>query len=118
MHLLPSSRDYLFNLHAFSSSEAKKLWRRHIKEKWEDKCAYCGSRENITLDHIVPRARGGLDTSHNVVACCKSCNQSKGIYDWKEWFEQQEFFTEHKLHKLVHWIDTQKNEKLKLHGIL
>lgn len=43
-------------------------------------CYYCGkkfSKEELTLDHIVPVARGGKSTRGNLVVCCKSCNQAK-----------------------------------------
>jgi len=49
---------------------------------WRDKnqCQYCGviqaSRE-LTIDHVLPRSRGGKNTWTNLVACCKKCNQKK-----------------------------------------
>jgi len=43
------------------------------------RCAYCGSdREKLTLDHIVPKSRGGKTNFENCVACCKPCNNRKG----------------------------------------
>ena len=41
-------------------------------------CQYCGSREDLTFDHLVPRSRGGQTTWENVVAACSSCNLEKG----------------------------------------
>jgi len=41
-------------------------------------CQYCGSREELTFDHVVPRSRGGRTTWDNVVAACSSCNLMKG----------------------------------------
>jgi 5-methylcytosine-specific restriction endonuclease McrA len=40
-------------------------------------CAYCGGRAT-TVDHIVPRSRGGGSTWQNLVAACASCNERKG----------------------------------------
>lgn len=43
-------------------------------------CYYCGEkfeRDELTLDHIVPVARGGRSTRGNMVVCCRSCNQEK-----------------------------------------
>jgi len=43
-------------------------------------CHYCGEKfspEILTMDHIVPLARGGKSTKGNVVPCCKSCNNEK-----------------------------------------
>ena len=47
------------------------------RDGWE--CAYCGSSSNrLTLDHIVPRSRGGTSVWENVVASCAPCNHRKG----------------------------------------
>ena len=41
-------------------------------------CQYCGSRGELTFDHVLPRARGGITSWENVVAACSKCNLSKG----------------------------------------
>jgi 5-methylcytosine-specific restriction endonuclease McrA len=42
-------------------------------------CAYCGTRNGkMTIDHIIPRCRGGASTFENCVACCRPCNTRKG----------------------------------------
>ena len=101
---LHSPKDYLFNLHTVSKSEAKRLWRRNIKDAWNNECAYCGSDQNITLDHILPQCKGGLDIKTNVVTCCHSCNQSKGHEYWKLWYVQQDFYDEDSLNKIEDWM--------------
>lgn len=105
---LQSPRDYLFNLETTSKSDAKRLWRKQIKESWDHKCAYCGSEDNLTLDHIVPQCKGGMDVKTNVVACCHSCNQSKGHDHWKLWYVQQEFYNEENLNKIDEWMQVPK----------
>jgi 5-methylcytosine-specific restriction endonuclease McrA len=43
------------------------------------KCAYCGEKsQKLTIDHIIPRSRGGHDSFENCVAACRSCNRRKG----------------------------------------
>lgn len=43
------------------------------------RCAYCGDhRDRLSIDHIVPRSRGGQTTFENCVAACKACNLKKG----------------------------------------
>jgi 5-methylcytosine-specific restriction endonuclease McrA len=41
-------------------------------------CQYCGSPEDLTFDHLIPRSRGGQTTWQNVVAACSPCNLKKG----------------------------------------
>lgn len=47
-------------------------------------CQYCGSKGDMTFDHVVPRARGGKTTWENVVAACGPCNLRKGAKSLKE----------------------------------
>jgi 5-methylcytosine-specific restriction endonuclease McrA len=41
-------------------------------------CQYCGSHDDLTFDHVVPRSKGGHTTWDNVVAACSPCNLLKG----------------------------------------
>lgn len=55
--------------------------RRSVVLRDNYTCQYCGitpGRGLLTLDHIVPRSRGGQTTWENVVAACRSCNMRKG----------------------------------------
>ena len=43
-------------------------------------CKYCGKKfpaDELTIDHVVPVARGGKSTKGNMVVCCRDCNQQK-----------------------------------------
>lgn len=40
-------------------------------------CQYCGSKGDLTFDHVVPRSRGGVTSWENVVAACSPCNLRK-----------------------------------------
>jgi hypothetical protein len=104
MDLLHSPQEYLFHLRTTSPGEAKRIWRREIKEKWGHKCAYCGSTENLTIDHIIPQSKGGIDFTKNVVCACHDCNQSKGHENWKLWYVQQDFYTEDRFDKILEWM--------------
>ena len=55
--------------------------RYNIILRDKNQCQYCGknfSNEQLTLDHIMPKSRGGKNTWTNLVASCKKCNQKKG----------------------------------------
>jgi len=55
--------------------------RKGIILRDDGTCQYCRSKlppKNLTLDHIIPRARGGDSTWENLVACCFTCNNRKG----------------------------------------
>lgn len=50
--------------------------RSYVLERDDHKCHYC-VREGNTVDHIIPKFEGGLNTPLNLVACCKECNELK-----------------------------------------
>jgi 5-methylcytosine-specific restriction endonuclease McrA len=53
--------------------------RRNVLARDRFACAYCGSRAKpITMDHVIPRSRGGKNDFDNCVACCRACNTKKG----------------------------------------
>ncbi len=41
-------------------------------------CQYCGSKKELTFDHLLPRSKGGKTNWDNVVTACSSCNVKKG----------------------------------------
>ena len=56
-----------------------KLTRREVFIRDNFTCQYCGRHgQELTIDHVIPRSRGGLHTWENVVSACKSCNHRKG----------------------------------------
>ena len=56
-----------------------KLSRREIFRRDSFSCQYCGQRTyELTLDHVVPRHRGGSHTWENLVSACRACNHRKG----------------------------------------
>jgi 5-methylcytosine-specific restriction endonuclease McrA len=56
----------------------RKITRRAVfaRDNWT--CQYCGSRSNLTVDHVVPRSKGGPSSWENIVASCAPCNRRKG----------------------------------------
>jgi 5-methylcytosine-specific restriction endonuclease McrA len=61
------------------------LTRRNLFHRDNHSCQYCGCRnEPLSIDHVVPRSRGGGDTWENVTTACLSCNVRKGNRTPKE----------------------------------
>lgn len=52
--------------------------RRAVLRRDHHTCQYCGSSRQLTLDHVLPRSRGGSHTWDNVVTACAPCNGRKG----------------------------------------
>ena len=78
--------NYLYNLIAMTSPEAKRLWRRAIKEYFDNTCIYCGNSYDtteLTIDHVHPKSMGGPTNTKNSVCACFKCNQEKGTTNWK-----------------------------------
>lgn len=58
-----------------------KFNRRNIFLRDGHRCQYCGNRystPNLSLDHVMPKSRGGGDSWENIVCACLDCNVSKG----------------------------------------
>jgi 5-methylcytosine-specific restriction endonuclease McrA len=61
--------------------QTRALSRKNILLRDRNTCQYCAEvlpAAELTLDHVIPRSRGGLSTWENLVACCHSCNRRKG----------------------------------------
>lgn len=61
--------------------QTRALSRKNILLRDRNSCQYCGMAlpsAELTLDHVVPRSRGGTSTWENLVACCHACNRAKG----------------------------------------
>jgi len=54
------------------------LSRKNIFLRDNYTCQYCGKNGNLTIDHIIPKSKGGEDSWRNTVVCCVRCNNKKG----------------------------------------
>ena len=64
---------------------ANKPSRQMIYKRDDHMCQYCGSFKNLTIDHIMPRSRGGDNSWSNLVTACMHCNTHKGDKTPEEW---------------------------------
>lgn len=60
------------------------LTRQNVFKRDSFQCQYCGTEKNLTLDHVVPRSKGGKSTWANLVTACQRCNARKGDYSPEE----------------------------------
>ena len=61
--------------------QMRAISRKNILVRDQYTCQYCNHQfgaGELTLDHVVPRSRGGANTWENLVACCLNCNNRKG----------------------------------------
>lgn len=71
----------VIRLHTFVKvprGDRRRLSRRAVLARDGFRCQYCGSTRHLTLDHVIPRSRGGTSSWENVVTSCAPCNVRKG----------------------------------------
>jgi len=60
--------------------------REYIRDLEREKvCIYCTSSDDLSIDHLIPKSRGGPDIADNAILSCRTCNSSKGdkgVYEW------------------------------------
>ena len=79
---------FVTNDKAHISREKKKAQELKKSQWWKNilgkgLCHYCGATfkaVELTMDHVVPVARGGMSTKGNVVPACRKCNQEKKLH--------------------------------------
>jgi 5-methylcytosine-specific restriction endonuclease McrA len=60
-------------------AHGRKITRKAVLARDAWTCQYCGSRKpGLTVDHVIPRSRGGESSWENIVASCAPCNRKKG----------------------------------------
>ncbi|WP_082053759.1 HNH endonuclease [Gordoniibacillus kamchatkensis] len=75
-----------FTIPRFSENSAEKYRKAKIPESlrwkiWERDdftCQYCGTRTNLTIDHVIPEVQGGSMVEENLATACITCNTRKG----------------------------------------
>ena len=57
------------------------LNRQNLFKRDDFKCVYCGTNKDLTIDHVIPKVKGGNNKWTNLVTCCHDCNVKKGHKD-------------------------------------
>ena len=52
--------------------------RSHVLAHDRHACRQCGATEDLTIDHVIPRSKGGTNYFKNLATLCSDCNQAKG----------------------------------------
>jgi len=63
--------------------------RLNLMRKYNYRCTYCGSEENLSVDHVIPLSKGGEDYIENLVIACRKCNSSKGNKELNRWLKSK-----------------------------
>lgn len=86
-------KNYRFVMSKYKQLQSGRIkWSTSIREWVKEherpgECGYCGAKmDDLTVEHILPRSRGGPDTPDNVVLVCARCNLKKGSKRLYEWF--------------------------------
>ena len=106
MRIAQSPNDLLFSLSEIRPKYAVKRFRKAIIEDYPgDRCAYCGSpATSWTLDHIIPKSKGGPTRRWNLARCCTKCNGSKSNRDVLPWWRPQLIWNSDREETLFYWM--------------
>ena len=98
---------------AITKGSTRKAVRTYLWERSGGRCFYCRAgfpnKESMTVDHYVPKSRGGKDERSNYRAACADCNQSKGAllpieFDASEHFVETRLERKIRLLKEIAWV--------------
>lgn len=114
-----SERDLLANLVVLTPKLARRKFRQDIFDAWGWKCAYCDKQlteGTATIDHILPKHKGGQNIRQNMACCCRECNMQKNTQNWQTWFRNQSYYCVLKENAIKSWIE-QSYSNIPLHEL-
>ena len=79
-------------------------WRQSIHKFTEKSCIYCG-KPSESIDHILPRSKGGLSNTENCVPACLSCNGDKSNNEAFYWYRRQKFYDPRRAMAIRAWSE-------------
>ncbi|WP_411875854.1 HNH endonuclease [Vulcanococcus limneticus] len=79
-------------------------WRQSLHTFTDQSCIYCGNPSE-SIDHVLPRSRGGLSVTENCVPACLACNGRKSDTDAFDWYRRQRFYDPRRAMAIRAWID-------------
>jgi 5-methylcytosine-specific restriction endonuclease McrA len=87
-----------------SGNHTVKLCRGDIDARFADfnsQCAFCGSSNQLIIEHFIPRSKGGPHAIGNILPACYTCNMSKFNHDPEKWYRSRSYFSETRWRKIL-----------------
>ena len=97
------NRDAVF-LEDFCPKLRDRQWRKSLHTYTAKSCIYCG-KQSESIDHVLPRSKGGLSVTENCVPACLACNGDKSDKEAFEWYRKQRFYDPRRAMAIRAWID-------------
>jgi hypothetical protein len=88
------------------------LSRQNVFRRDDHKCVYCRTKENLTVDHVIPRSKGGPNTWENLVTCCAECNLRKDDKSLEQFLMETGLTIHHKPFKPTYLYFVEKINKV------
>jgi len=88
------------------------LSRQNVFRRDDHKCVYCRTKENLTVDHVIPRSKGGPNTWENLVTCCAECNLRKDDKSLEQFLTETGLTMHHKPFKPTYLYFVEKINKV------
>ena len=109
--MIHCENDLLLNLISLTPKNARYEFRQRIFRDWHWKCAYCSKplyENTATIDHIVPKFKGGHNIRANMCCCCSQCNKEKALTLLEDWYtKENKKYCEKRFVRLKSWMEQQ-----------
>ena len=76
---------------------------QRLLDRFHGRCSFCDMvpEEPLTIDHLIPQAKGGGDEAYNLFPACRECNESKGCKDFEKWYARHWSYDRDRLDEIL-----------------
>jgi 5-methylcytosine-specific restriction endonuclease McrA len=93
------------HLDELDPKQRRKAHRQQILQRFGGHCFYCWEKpERLTIDHIIPRSKGGTEYHGNLAPSCHRCNGSKSDKEVIAWLRSQSFYSPEVEARVREWV--------------
>ena len=100
------------------NAKIKKLGNNLSKEQWDkikndfdNKCAYCGNENRLTVEHFIPVTENGELSVNNIIPVCQSCNSSKCNTNFFIWYPKYKFYSKKREKNILRFLGYNHGEQ-------